>query len=111
MPIGSYKNGSISFTNEPAGTSYYYFGFTDFEYFNIHTFTLTGATVSLEGTLDDLTWRDVTADLFGSATFSSDTEYLADTYMTYKDLRIKVVLATGTNTVNVRWMVKKGGGR
>lgn len=111
MPIGSYKTGNIALSNATAGTYYYQFGFTDYEYFNIHTATITGATVTIEGTLDDSTWLDVTNNLFSTASLSSSTEYIADTYMTYKDIQLKIVLPTSSNSVNITWMVKKGGGR
>lgn len=111
MPIGSYKTGLIALTDAPVGIQYAYFGMTDFEYFNIHTRTFSGVTVTLEGTLDDINWRDVTSNLFGGTTLSANNEYLADTYMTYKDLRIKLDISGITNTVQLSWMVKKGGGR
>lgn len=108
---GSYKNGIIAGTNEALATQYEYLGMTLYEHFNIHTRTLTNSTVIIEGTLDDINWRDVTNNLFGSATLASNTEYQADTYMTYKDLRIAWTPTNAANATGLSWMIKKGGGR
>lgn len=115
---GSYISGTVAVTNAAAGTYTQDMGFTLFEHFNILTQTITDATLTIEGTLDDSNWNDVTGDLFRDSTtgvpitaLAANSEYIADTYMTYKNLRVKWVLVDGTNAVNFQWMVKKGGGR
>jgi len=108
---GSYKCGVVSETNLPVTTYYEYLDFTNYEHFNILTQTFTNMTVTLEGTLNDSTWNDVTSDLFVVTTLSPNQEYLADTPMTYKNLRVTYTPTSGTNTINFEWMVKKGGGR
>lgn len=108
---GSYKTGSVAVTDGAVANNTTELGFTLYDHFNILTQTLTNVTVTIEGTLDDTNWVDVTNDLFGVANLSANSEYLADTYMTYKNLRIRYNITNATNSVNFQWMVKKGGGR
>jgi hypothetical protein len=113
---GSYRVNSVILTNQPLATFYEYLGMTMSEYFNIHTQTLTNVDVAIEGTLDDIHWLDITNNLFGNAdtpitSLESDTEYLADTYMTYKDLRLAITPTNASNAVSLQTMIKKGGGR
>lgn len=116
--FGSYNLGAIAVANAPAGTYTQEMGMTLFEHFNILTQTLTAMTVTLEGTIDDVNWVDVTQDLFRDiitglpvAFLLSNTEYIADTYMTYKNFRIKYTPTNVVNAINLQWMTKKGGGR
>lgn len=107
----AYKTGSVTGTNIAAGNNFEYLGFTEFDHFSVLTGTLTNMTVTIEASNDDSNFIDVTSDLFGVASLSSSTEYVADTVMTYKDVRIKYARTNAANAVNFQWMKKKGGGR
>jgi len=115
---GSYRVGTLALTNLALTTFTEQMGVTVDENFNILTQTITNTTVIIEGTLDDTHWNDVTGTLFRDPTtgipitsLASNSTYLADTYMTFKNLRISYTPTNATNAINLQYMVKKGGGR
>jgi hypothetical protein len=108
--VGSHKTGAVAITNRAAGNYTDELGFTQYDHFNIFVDTLTDAAITIEGTLDNVHWKDITDDLFGVSALVAG-EYLADTVMTYLNLRLSVTHATGVNATNYQWMVKKSGGR
>lgn len=107
---GSYKGDQIDVTNVPLDTYHYVFGFTTYEYFTILIGSIAGFTVILEATNDDVNWVDVTNTLFGVANLTAGS-FVADTYMSFKDLRITATATNPINKLTVEWMIKKGGGR
>lgn len=107
---GSYRADQLSLTDYAIGTYTFDIGFTTYEYFSILISAASNWSVILQATNDDVHWYDVTNTLFGVAAMVPGN-YIADTYMSFKNLRLSGTVSNIVNKLDLEYIVKKGGGR
>src|SRR5690348_11941623 len=90
---------TVTGSNVDAGNNDYTLGrFVNKERgFTITTGTLTNMTVTIHGSNVDGTLVDITSDITGVATLSSDSAYACDVPLNYKNIVIRAARSNATN--------------
>lgn len=103
-------------SSQTDGTTYYYMDLEDYRYVSIQIENTAGAagtnTYTLEGTVQNdgtaqasCDYQDVTVDLTGSSSYTSDDIIFVDTVNKLKYLRIKIVRSADGGNNDGAWTI------
>ena len=94
----------VTGTNVDAGNNDYTISYPQVNLergFSVITGTLTAMTVTVLAGNSDAALKDITTDLFGVASFSSDTPYVCDVPLQVKKVVVRAARSNAVNAINL----------